>query len=666
MTRHDQFVTPIDVINFYGKQECRVSREEIKEDWNYILEEITEIENREEFVIIMSDMNMLLGKYIKGDKNDKKNYGGSLLIDFLESEKYVLLNNSEEVENPNTRYDPGEPKNEEKWSCLDLVILSADLLKYFHKLSIDQNLAFTPYYIDSNNKIKYSDHFACLLTLQNIPLKENEPILEAPKVIKWNLNKKDGCNNYFHLSNNNKKLEELIQNDNLNDPDQIEKYIDKEMNKVKFQAFGKVGVKMKKKPSKELVQLQERKMNIVNGNSLENYPNEMKDVEEEIKMTMKRDQKENMKKEMESLDTCLRKKGSTATAFRIKEMVLGSKKKPLESISIKDPVTNNLITKRKEIMKTTLEYCKNLLAKQRPAKGYEQDMESKRTLHLKRLQMKDDEEREGEISYDMFQKALMEMARKKSGKYNFILKSGVSYKNALFKLFRKVWEKETKPEAWRKTTILQIPKGNSEPGNLSKMRNIHLKDPVPKLFTHIVLEQVKDELMGSMTKFQLGTKKGHRSQEHVFVVMSLMKYVEIYKEGLIVNLYDISKFFDKEVKEDVLGEAYLGGLRGKKYRLINELNSNTIIKVKTALGETGEKEVEDGIAQGGVESGILSALSLDNGVSQYFHDHTGDVYYVNVAIKGLLWQDDVLKANSSLEDAQDSNRRMEAVLASKS
>ena len=75
-------------------------------------------------------------------------------------------------------------------------------------------------------------------------------------------------------------------------------------------------------------------------------------------------------------------------------------------------------------------------------------------------------------------------------------------------------------------------------------------------------------------------------QEHVFVLISFMKYAEIYKQGLIVNLYDISKFFDKEVKEDVLGEAYLGGLKGKNYRLINELNKNTIIKVKTALGET--------------------------------------------------------------------------------
>ena len=197
---------------------------------------------------------------------------------------------------------------------------------------------------------------------------------------------------------------------------------------------------------------------------------------------------------------------------------------------------------------------------------------------------------------------------------------------ALFKLFQKVWEKERKPELWRRTTILQIPKEKSEPENMSKMRNILLKDPVPKLLGHIVMDQVKEELMKNMSKFQLGTKAGHRAQEHIYVLISLMKYCEIYKEGLIIILYDIAKFFDKERTSDVLGEAHAGGLRGKNYRLINELNKDTVIKVKTAIGETDETEIDDGIAQGGVESGILSSLSLDRGVS----DHTGNVQHGGV------------------------------------
>ena len=95
------------------------------------------------------------------------------------------------------------------------------------------------------------------------------------------------------------------------------------------------------------------------------------------------------------------------------------------------------------------------------------------------------------------------------------------------------------------------------------------------------------------------------------------------------------------------------------------MNKETIIKVETALGETEEADIDDGIGQGGVESGILSAKSLDGGVTQYFSDHTGNVFYGKIEIKCLLWQDDVMKVNGSVKDAQDSNKRMEAVLSSK-
>ena len=133
---------------------------------------------------------------------------------------------------------------------------------------------------------------------------------------------------------------------------------------------------------------------------------------------------------------------------------------------------------------------------------------------------------------------------------------------------------------------------------------------------------------------------------------------------MIINLFDISKFFDKEDICDVLGEAHAGGLKGKKYRLIYELNKDAIIKVKTSLGETKEAEIDPGLGQGGAESGILSAVSLDGGVQDYFRD-SNHVYYDNIPIKALLWQDDVLKVNNTLKEAQECNLRMEAVLASK-
>ena len=135
---------------------------------------------------------------------------------------------------------------------------------------------------------------------------------------------------------------------------------------------------------------------------------------------------------MDSLEQILLKKGSCATVFNLKEKILGSKQKPQEAIAIVNPDTNEMLTDRKEIMKTTLKYCRDLLIKKSPSDEYEEDFKSKRDLHNKRLNEKDDDEYEEDLTWEMFNKALIEISKKKSNKYKFILKSGQSYKNALF------------------------------------------------------------------------------------------------------------------------------------------------------------------------------------------------------------------------------------------
>ena len=37
-------------------------------------------------------------------------------------------------------------------------------------------------------------------------------------------------------------------------------------------------------------------------------------------------------------------------------------------------------------------------------------------------------------------------------------------------------------------------------------------------------------LMKNMSKYQIGTKKGHRAEEHIFVVTSYMAMCEMYKK----------------------------------------------------------------------------------------------------------------------------------------
>lgn len=57
VTRHSQFVVPINVINVYGAQECHASKEEIERNWGVLMGELTKIEAKNERVIMIGDFN---------------------------------------------------------------------------------------------------------------------------------------------------------------------------------------------------------------------------------------------------------------------------------------------------------------------------------------------------------------------------------------------------------------------------------------------------------------------------------------------------------------------------------------------------------------------------------------------------------------------------------
>ena len=112
---------------------------------------------------------------------------------------------------------------------------------------------------------------------------------------------------------------------------------------------------------------------------------------------------------------------------------------------------------------------------------------------------------------EMFDHSLEILKKKNKDKYKFILKGGTDLKLALFKLFNTVWCSEQKPDQWRRTEIIQLYKGKGEKDDFGSQRNIHTKNEIPKFFGHIVMSKAKDIIMENMTKYQIGTKLGHRA-----------------------------------------------------------------------------------------------------------------------------------------------------------
>ena len=88
----------------------------------------------------------------------------------------------------------------------------------------------------------------------------------------------------------------------------------------------------------------------------------------------------------------------------------------------------------------------------------------------------------------------------------------------------------------------------------------------------MVTNAAEDKIINNMTKFKLGTKPGHRAQEHLFVVQSCIQLYNLSGKAVIVQLYDTQKFFDRELLRDCMDSLYNCGIKGKLYRLFFGMN----------------------------------------------------------------------------------------------
>ena len=660
VTRHGKFAKPISIINIYGEQEGRTGNDEVEDKWSVIIKELEVIEKRGESAIIIGDLNKHVGNIIPGN-NLKCSPGGKMVRNLINTGKYTLVNATSKAQGgPFTRYEPSNPNDDCRKSALDLIIISNDLVKYVEVMKIDKSLSLTPARVISKSKVVYSDHYAIILKFNDLPLK-SQLNLPVYKYTRWNTNKVGGWETYKELTNNNAKLEEVTQ-EGIDNATEAMKKISKAIDKSKFQAFGKVKVKDTPLYKKEIDALYTKKTKLLLEKDFDEKDVKVKEVDKEIAEQLLSEQRKNLENELSKLKEIKAQKGRAASVFHLKERIVGSKKSQQEPAVIRDPDTKEYVTDAKEIKRISLKYCVDLLTNREPKDGYEEIVEMKRRVHKER--MAEIIEDEFDFTRKFFDDCLEAVKKKNNKKYDFILKSGSSLQEALFHLFKYVWNTEEKPEQWRRTTIIQLHKKNSK-DNLENYRNIHTKVDVPKLFGFMVTRQAKIPIIQNMSSYQIGTKPGHRSEEHLFVVKMVISLYSTHKKPIILQLYDIKKFFDREVLVDGMDALYSSGVRGKLYRLLFMLNKNTIVKVNTGVGTTEEAETGENIGQGTGEGAIISAANISDGITKAFKHSSQEISYGEEMLQPLLFQDDIARVCDTVEAAQHGNALVNHVMESK-
>ena len=271
-----------------------------------------------------------------------------------------------------------------------------------------------------------------------------------------------------------------------------------------------------------------------------------------------------------------------------------------------------------------------------------------------------------ELSQENFNATISYLASKPGSKYEFIMKAGNSLRPALFNLCKIVWETGKIPNSWSKSRLIQLYKGTGPRNILSNHRFIHTRSDFSKFFGHLVMNEAKNKIIGNMSKFQIGTKPGHRSSEHIFVIKSVISLYLKYDKPIILTAFDISKFFDSECLVDVMNELFKNEIHGKIYRLLYSMNKSCKIQVHTPVGVSETADTGETLAQGSIEAAIASAVSLDNGgVRDFFDNSEHKVHYQDLPLAPLLYQDDIARLSLSVQSAQFGNDALRSVAESK-
>ena len=119
---------PLIIGTYYGKQECRTSKDEIEREMMLLNEEITE-KKKDGPIVLTMDGNGKIGLM-----NEEISRNGKELLKVFDETNLTVLNRSDICTGKITRQNK---KGDEK-SAIDFVTASSEICKWFEKMTIDE------------------------------------------------------------------------------------------------------------------------------------------------------------------------------------------------------------------------------------------------------------------------------------------------------------------------------------------------------------------------------------------------------------------------------------------------------------------------------------------------------------------------------------------------
>ena len=155
-----------------------------------------------------------------------------------------------------------------------------------------------------------------------------------------------------------------------------------------------------------------------------------------------------------------------------------------------------------------------------------------------------------------------------------------------------------------------------------------------------------------LTQAQGGGKRGTSTCDHLFLMRATIEISKKQKRETFLTFYDVSKAYDNVDNGDMLNIMWERGLRGKAWRILQNLNKDLKAVVKTKFGPTRTIDMQIGGKQGSRLTGRMFAKMMDTLAEDL--EPTGEGFKVNneFTIAVLLWVDDVVSCVEGVENQE--------------
>ena len=223
-------------------------------------------------------------------------------------------------------------------------------------------------------------------------------------------------------------------------------------------------------------------------------------------------------------------------------------------------------------------------------------------------------------------------------------------------LFNFIFKHEVWPKRWGQGIIVPLFKDGSrlDPGNY---RPIALLSVMGKIFGSIIENRLSDWSENSMVLAdeQGGFRRRRGTPELIFSLREIILQRKALGQPTITTFIDARKAYDSVWREGNYLHLHNLGIRGKIWRQLQSMNSNTENKIRLPFGETDWFKLTRGVAQGAVESPFLYSCFI-NGLAEDLRAKGLGIQAAGVLTPLLMYADDVVLLAATVEELRIMNQ----------